>query len=158
MRATALILTSLLATWAASDAFVSEVWVADRGDGTYANPVINAYLKRLPTDMVGVWDFDNPRCEAAPKDASAACVTASALLELCDYVEPEKGIAYRDAAERMLASLGSEKYKAGDDSPAFLLHSTGNHPAGTEIDASIIYADYYYLEALERLTKRQEER
>ncbi|MBR1388774.1 MAG: hypothetical protein IJ569_04040 [Prevotella sp.] len=31
----------------------------------------------------------------------------------------------------------------------FLLHSTGHHPAGSEIDASIIYA-YYYLEALLR--------
>lgn len=56
------------------------------------------------------------------------------------------------------ASLSSDRYKTGADSPAFLLHSTGNHPAGTEIDASIIYADYYYLEALERLAKRQEKR
>lgn len=42
MRATALIITTLLTAWATADAFVSEVWVADRGDGTYANPVINA--------------------------------------------------------------------------------------------------------------------
>ena len=130
----------------------------DRRFLDFAQMVADAYLKRLPADMVPAWDFDDPRGDAAPKDASAACVVASALLELCDYVEPEKGAAYRDAAERMLASLGSAKYIAGADSPAFLLHSTGNHPAGTEIDASIIYADYYYLEALERLAKRQEKR
>ena len=38
---------------------------------------------------------------------------------------------------------------------AFLLHSTGHRPAGSEIDASIVYADYYYLEALLRLKALQ---
>lgn len=42
MRATALIFTALLALWGTAGAFVSEVWVADRSDGTYFNPVINA--------------------------------------------------------------------------------------------------------------------
>ena len=28
--------------------------------------------------------------------------------------------------------------------------ATGHKPAGSEIDASIIYADYYYLEAINR--------
>ena len=40
--------------------------------------------------------------------------------------------------------------------PAFLLHSTGHKPAGSEIDASIIYADYYYIEALLRLKEMAE--
>lgn len=42
-------------------------------------------------------------------------------------------------------------YRAGEQSPAFLLHSTGHHPAGSEIDYAIVYADYYYIEALLRL-------
>ena len=36
------------------------------------------------------------------------------------------------------------------------MHSVGNMPAGTEIDYSINYADYYYLEALLRLIEIQE--
>jgi unsaturated chondroitin disaccharide hydrolase len=32
-----------------------------------------------------------------------------------------------------------------------LIHSTGHKPNGGEVDASIIYADYYYIEALLRL-------
>jgi unsaturated chondroitin disaccharide hydrolase len=51
----------------------------------------------------------------------------------------------------MLTDLSTEKYLSLDKSPAFLMNSTGHHPAGSEIDASIIYADYYYLEALLRL-------
>ena len=89
----------------------------------------------------------------APRDASAACVVASALLELSGYVSPEKGSTYREAALRMLESLSSDKYQCGKQKPAFLLHSTGHYPNGSEIDASIIYADYYYIEALLRLKR-----
>ena len=37
-----------------------------------------------------------------------------------------------------------------------MLHSTGHLPAGSEIDASIIYANYYYMEALLRLKRLTE--
>ena len=56
----------------------------------------------------------------------------------------------------MLASLDSDKYRAGETNHSLLLHSTGHWPAGSEIDASIIYADYYYMEALLRLKKINE--
>ena len=120
----------------------------------FAQKVTDIYLKRLPErsdDWVPLWDFDDPS-PSAPKDASAACVVASALLELCGYVPEEKGKEYREAAERMLESLG-RSYQSGDRCVSFLLHSTGHHPAGSEIDASIIYADYYYYEALLRLRR-----
>ena len=53
----------------------------------------------------------------------------------------------------MLADLSSSRYQSDESNVAFLLHSTGHHPAGSEIDASIVYADYYYIEALEKLSK-----
>ena len=56
-----------------------------------------------------------------------------------------------NAAVSMLTDLSSDKYLSLDENVAFLKHSTGHHPAGSEIDASIIYADYYYIEALLRL-------
>ncbi len=63
---------------------------------------------------------------------------------------------YRQAAIDMLADLSTARYQSRDRNTAFLLHSTGHHPAGSEIDASIIYADYYYLEALLRLKALQQ--
>lgn len=118
----------------------------------FAQKVTDIYLKRLhetSDDWVPLWDMDDPRGLEAPKDASAACVVASALLELYQYTE-EKGSDYRAAAENMLQDLSTEKYQSHEKNVAFLMHSTGHHPAGSEIDASIIYADYYYLEALLR--------
>lgn len=119
----------------------------------FVQRVTDVYLKRLPDDYIPYWDFDDPAIPYAPRDASAACVVASALLELSGYVSPEKGSTYREAALRMLESLSSDKYQCGKQKPAFLLHSTGHYPNGSEIDASIIYADYYYIEALLRLKR-----
>lgn len=120
----------------------------------FAQKVTDIYLQRLhetSDDMVPLWDMDDPRGLEAPKDASAACVVASALLELRKYVDGEKSKEYRSKAEQMLCDLSSDRYQSREKNVAFLMHSTGHHPAGSEIDASIIYADYYYLEALLRL-------
>ncbi|WP_449436565.1 hypothetical protein [Pedobacter steynii] len=55
----------------------------------------------------------------------------------------------------MIWSLSSSAYLSSEKNSAFLLHSTGHKPKGSEVDASIIYADYYYLEALLRLQRLQ---
>ena len=117
----------------------------------FVQKVADVYLEHLPDDYVPYWDFNDPAIPYAPRDASAACVVASALLELSGYVLPEKGQEYKKAAVCMLESLSSDKYRSGKSKPAFLLHSTGNYPSHSEIDAAIIYADYYYIEALMRL-------
>ncbi len=121
-----------------------------------ARKAAKTYIDRLPEDYVPYWDFDAPMTPDCPRDASAAAVTASALLELAGHVEPEASAYYVDAATRMLSSLSSDAYRSGDANDSFLLHSTGHHPAGSEIDTSIIYADYYYLEALLRLKAMQQ--
>ena len=117
----------------------------------FVQKVADVYLEHLPDDYVPYWDFNDPAIPYAPRDASAACVVASALLELSGYVSSEKGQEYKKAAVCMLESLSSDKYRSGKSKPAFLLHSTGNYPSHSEIDAAIIYADYYYIEALMRL-------
>ena len=108
--------------------------------------------ERMPADGVPYWDFDAPAPETGeiPRDASAAAVAASGLLELATYVDDaEEAARYRGWAERSLATLGSDEYRA--DAPPFLLdHSTGHHPEGSEVDVPIVYADYYYVEALRR--------
>lgn len=121
----------------------------------FAQKVTDIYIKRLKEtsdDLVPLWDMDDPRGVkgGAPKDASAACVVADALLELQQYVGDEKGEEYKLFALQSLAQLSTDRYQSGKKNVAFLMHSTGHHPAGSEIDASIIYADYYYLEALMR--------
>lgn len=114
----------------------------------------NHFLKRLPEDGIPYWDFDDPKIPNAPKDASAAAVAACGLFELAtmtkDVLLKQK---YNDAAISFLEKLSSDKYLSGNTNQALLLHSTGHLPKNSEVDVPIIYADYYYMEALMRLKK-----
>lgn len=123
----------------------------------FAHKVAKVYLDRLPKDLIPYWDFDCPEIPNTTRDASAAALVASGLIELSTYTK-DKVLAqnYLDKAEGMLAELSSSRYQSRAVNPAFLLHSTGHYPNGTEIDYSIIYADYYYIEALLRLKKIKE--
>jgi unsaturated chondroitin disaccharide hydrolase len=103
----------------------------------------------LPQDLVPYWDFNDPAIPRAPRDASAGAIIASGLLELSTY--STHGATYRHQASQLLDNL-AKKYTArpGTSGGFLLLHSTGHQPAGSEIDAPIIYADYYFMEALLR--------
>ena len=96
-----------------------------------------------PKDGVPYWDFDAPKIPDTYRDASAGAVVASALLELKNYVGKNKSNYYFKKAEKILNTLSTPEYLAG----------SVNWPKGKatgEIDASINYGDYYYLEALKR--------
>jgi unsaturated chondroitin disaccharide hydrolase len=119
-----------------------------------AKKLADVYLSRLPEDYIPFWDFDDPGIPNVPRDASAAAVTASALIELSQFVEDDADKnRYRMSAEKMLMSLSSANYQSREKNDAFLSHSTGSIPKGYEVDAPIIYADYYYIEALLRLKR-----
>lgn len=119
----------------------------------FLQKITDVYLKNLPEDYIPYWDFNAPKIPDEPRDASAAAVVASALLEASTFFEGKKSDEYRNAAVGMLNSLSSPDYQSRKKNPSFLLHSTGHWPAGSEIDASIIYADYYYIEGLVRYWK-----
>jgi len=122
----------------------------------FAQKITDKYLDLLPEDMVPAWDFDVQNDPKEEKDASAAAVVAAALLDLSMFVEnKEDQERYYNAAIKMLASLGSENYSGVGKADSFLLHSTGAKSLGHEIDVALIYADYYYIEALSRLKKMQ---
>lgn len=120
----------------------------------FAKKIADKYISLLPEDMVPAWDFDVQNNPKEEKDASAAAIVASALMDLSTFVDnkidQEK---YYNAGVEMLKSLGSDKYSAVGKADSFLLHSTGAKSLGHEIDVALIYADYYYIEALSRLKK-----
>lgn len=117
----------------------------------HAVKVAKMIMKRnTNADLIPDWDFDAPKSELTPRDASAAAVIASGLIELSSYV-PD-GQKYLDYAGKMLKALASDQYLAerGTNAGFVLKHSTGSLPHGSEIDTPLNYADYYFLEALVR--------
>lgn len=107
----------------------------------------------MPEDLIPYWDFDAPGIPDEPRDVSAATVIASALYELSLY-DPEKGERYRSNADKIIENL-TKHYRATlkKDNGFLLLHSTGTKPTNTEVDVPIVYADYYFIEALMRKNK-----
>lgn len=116
---------------------------------------IAAYMldhSAMPADKVPYWDFNAPGIPNALRDASAAAITCSALLELCRYVEPATAKKYFTTAETILQSLASPQYRSapGTNGGFLIKHGVGHLPAGTEVDVSLSYGDYYFVEALKR--------
>ena len=110
---------------------------------------------RLPEDLIPYWDFDAPEIPNEPRDVSAASVIASALYELSCYSENKE--LYLKSANKIVANLTQDyRAKKGDARGFLLLHSTGAKPSNKEVDVPLIYADYYYLEALLRAEKLHE--
>ena len=103
----------------------------------------------LPEDLIPYWDFDAVNIPHELRDASAAAIMAAALYELSMYSNKAK---YKETADKVMHSLSSSDYrsKIGENHNFLLMHSVGSYPHGNEIDVPLIYADYYFLEALKR--------
>ena len=144
-------------------------WARGQAWGLYAFPMVYRFthdpqildhavaiaeyvIPRLPEDCIPYWDFDSPEIPNDVRDASAAAIMACGLIELSGYVDAHKSKRYLAVAENMIRSLASDEYLAEEGQVyGFLLkHSTGFKLRGSEVDAPLTYADYYFLEALMR--------
>jgi len=103
----------------------------------------------LPADRVPYWDFNAPDIPNDVRDSSAAAIAACGLLDLADSAQVP---SYRDTALKILTSLATD-YTSRDHpgEEGILLHATGAKPLGKEIDVSLTYGDYYFLEGLLRV-------
>lgn len=111
----------------------------------------------MPKDLIPYWDYSAPGIPNALRDSSAASITASALIELSDYVNTSLSKEYMKASETMIENLISDQYLAAvKTNGGFLLkHGVGNMPNKTEIDTPLTYGDYYLVEALLRYKNKK---
>lgn len=134
----------------------------ETGDRRYLDQAIKTFhfMKNhpnMPDDLIPYWDMDAPGIPDEPRDASSASIIASALYELstCPVEKPQE---YKDYADRIMQSLASDSYTApiSENGRFVLMHSVGSIPHNSEIDVPLNYADYYYLEALQRKLKLEQ--
>lgn len=106
------------------------------------------YLRRVPEDLVPYWDFDAPDIPNEPRDVSAAAIMASAMIDIArESKDDDSKRNYFQWACKILSSLSTPAYLSSD-TDAFLTGSVTSKPAGLEVGVPIIYADFYFLEAL----------
>jgi unsaturated chondroitin disaccharide hydrolase len=135
---------------------------------TFAENIANYLINHpnLPEDMVPYWDYnvvdpslipewkyDASQFPVIPRDASAAAIMSSALFEL-GTLSTTQGEKYTAAATKILKTLASPEYMESTKDKYFILnHSVGSIPHGSEVDVPLVYADYYFLEALLRYSR-----
>ena len=122
--------------------------------------VTDYFIEHLPEDLVPYWDFDFDTGSDEPRDSSAAAITICGILEMAKYLEKEKADKYLEAADKMLRALID--HCANTDmtvSNGLLLHGTyardskENTCTNRGVDECNTWGDYFYMEALVRLTK-----
>ena len=121
---------------------------------------LDFYLSRLPEDLVPCWDMIFAPESGEPRDSSSAAIVACGLLEAAKYAAPEEAEQWRTLARQMLASLAD--HYAVKPAPwarascctaptAKRAPTTPCTPEG--VDECTSWGDYFYMEALTRLTK-----
>jgi len=110
------------------------------------------YVRHTPGDGVPPWDYDAPEEGRRLLDTSAAAIASSGLFQLAGHApDPVKGEFYRQTARTILTSLCSKHLAAGDPSWEGVLKGGVYHiHKGLGVNESVMWGEYFFLEALER--------
>ena len=126
------------------------------GDAAFLNAarrLIEYLWPRLPGDLVPYWDYDSPLIPNDVRDSSAASILASGLLLLASIEnDPELAHIWQNRAIAILESLWQSYTSRDSGEDSLLLHGTRSKPHNL-MDHGLIYGDYYFVEALMRLSK-----
>jgi len=109
------------------------------------------FINNLSEDYIPYWDLQLPAdSEKKFKDASAAAIALSALLELRNYMNDKT--KYDEKINNILHSLINNYLSEETDSDGILLHCAYNVNSSNpyDWDASTVWGDYYFLESLIR--------
>ncbi|AYB44932.1 glycoside hydrolase family 88 protein [Paenibacillus lautus] len=114
------------------------------------------FNEHLPEDHVAYWDFDVSIEAGTPRDSSASAIAACGMLEILEHLEEEDGNKglLTDAVEKSMISLVNHYSTIGEAAEEGLIkHGSYYVRGGIGPDDYMIWGDYYYLEALLRLTE-----
>lgn len=126
--------------------------------------VTEYYLEHLPQDLIPYWDLEFTDGDQQPRDSSSASIAACGMLEMMKYLDGEEAEHYRKLAYKMMKSL-YDNYAVKDmkTSNGLVLHSTYSNrsPYNTcnhcGVDECNAWGDYFYMEALTRMSKEWEQ-
>jgi len=102
------------------------------------------------TDFLPLVDF---RAPAYPKkwDMSAGTCAACGLMEIADHVDSCEKNLYRDSAVKMLRAIEHAYADWNPDTDGIIGYSSHSYHNSEETHVSMIYGDYFFIEALLRL-------
>ena len=115
-----------------------------------AEKVASYFLSQIPESGLIPVDFRQPALPAY-EDSTAAAIAACGLLELAKVT---KNARYKEAAERLLFTLAEYRCNFDENCDHLLEKCTAAYH-DKEHEFAIIYGDYYFTEAVFKLTDKE---
>jgi len=137
-------------TWSRGQAFaiygftIAYSYTQDPALLAAAQQAAGYWINNLAADYVPYWDYT----QTDYKDSSAAAIAAAGLLQLSTYVTGTESAEYYNAAMNIQASLSNPAAYLGDPSntDGILLHGAYWVPGDLDVDNSLIWGDYYFIQ------------
>jgi unsaturated chondroitin disaccharide hydrolase len=125
-------------------------WTGSRDFIEASGRCADLFLRRLPERGVPPWDFDSAQDLL---DSSAGAIAAAGLLALAStHPDGEAAGRYEAKATDLLVALSEQCSTAAHEGHDGLLTSgTWHRAADFAVGEALVYGDYYYMEALQRL-------
>lgn len=124
----------------------------DTGNQAYLHTAIKIadyFAAQIPPSGLIPVDFCQPPAPAL-EDSSAAAIAACGFLELKEHC-PDKAQAYQGAALAMLWALHSQRCDYSLACDAIVRKCTGAYHISQTHHITLVYADYFYMQALQRV-------
>ncbi len=118
-----------------------------------AERIANYFIANIPESGLIPVDFRQPE-EVSYQDSTAAAIAACGLIELSRLREGRQSRVYLEAALKLLRALAEHSVN-WDEAADNLLEKCTAAYHDREHEFSIIYGDYYFLEALMKLTGKE---
>ena len=109
------------------------------------------YFENTPDNGVPFWDYGAPNIPDEPVDSSAAAIVACAFWKLKDIESTTRGSqAYRNAALSILGTLTNDEFLGAHDTAyeGILRHGVYHRPMNWGVDESVMWGDYFFMEAM----------
>lgn len=118
-----------------------------------AKRVAHYFLANIPADGLIPVDFRQP-ADCTWEDSTAAAIAACGLLELEKYVGESEKPLFGNAAVKLLSALADKRCRFDEDCDNLLEKCTAAYH-DKDHEFSIIYGDYYFIEAIWKLTGQE---
>ena len=142
--------------WAIYGFALSYIHTRDQRYLDTAKRVANYFIANTPANGLIPVDFRQPD-NVTWEDSTAAAIAACGMLEIAKQCEGETQAdarIYRDAALRLLKALADNRVLWDEGHDNLLTHCTAAYH-DKEHEFAIIYGDYYFVEAIWKLTGRE---
>ncbi|MDF2636025.1 MAG: glucuronyl hydrolase, partial [Pelosinus sp.] len=141
--------------WAIYGFALNYLYTKDNSLLELSKKVTNYFLNRLPDDQVCYWDLIFTEGEQY-RDTSGAAVAVCGMLEMMKHLPLlDSDVTYYKNAAMLIVKSLEENYATQENETqnGILLHAVYNMGRNMGIDESCLWGDYYYFEALVRMSK-----